>query len=99
MRLRRCRLIEAIPAGGLRDVLAQGLPGIALGEDVLCQTFRAINPVPLLRHFKHQFLHGVSLRRAWLRRKRGLGAEARPRRTTFFVFFVSLVYTARMHAL
>ena len=69
---RRLGLVKKITAHGFLDVLAHGFPGVALREDVLRQAFGAITAVLFLRHFKHQFFHGVKLRWFFSDRKRGL---------------------------
>jgi hypothetical protein len=69
---RHWRLVEKITAHGFLHILAHGLPSVALREDVFRQAFGAIAAVLFLRHFKHQFFHGVKLRRLFSDRKRGL---------------------------
>jgi len=57
---------------GFLNILAHSIPSVALREDVFRQALGAIAAVLLLRHFKHQFFHGVKLRRKFSDRKRGL---------------------------
>jgi hypothetical protein len=72
---RRLRLVKKETAHGFLDIGAHGVPSVALREDIFRQAFGAIAAVLFLRHFKHQFFHGVKLRRKFSDRKRGLVAK------------------------
>lgn len=54
-------LIKIKGAHSLLYVLAQSLPSVPLGKNVLRQTFRAEAPVLLLRHLENQFIHVLEL--------------------------------------
>ena len=70
------------------DILAHGFPSVALRENVFRQTFGAKAAILFLRHFKHQFFHGVKLRWLFSDRKRGLaGNFCRRRREESLILF------------
>jgi hypothetical protein len=58
----RSILIKEIRGNGLLNILAQLLPGVALREDVVCQTFCNESSVSFLCNAKDYF-HGLKLSR------------------------------------
>jgi hypothetical protein len=68
-------LVKEKTAHGFLNVLAQCVPSVALREDVFGQALGAMAAVLFLCHFKHQFFHGVNLRRWRTHGKRGVAGN------------------------